>query len=254
MVKSYAYQAQGDWLSAQAERDLPYLRRSFDMNRDPYIAAQLRDMEKSESQRREEQTGGSSMVQADKLSFVLKPPKHIRKASDRASFSKKWNAEQRASSSLNKHRNNTPPITSNPSTYPTTQAQENIMSERNGNAPVKIHEDGSLKIKIWNNQLPDGNFKPSARVTKPYKDRETGEWRETQNLNSDDMLKLSQLAGEARQTMRQIDQENRDHRREETQSHGLERQHKAMMENSAPRQENQPKPTRTRSRSRSPEI
>ena len=52
MVKSPANEVYGDWLSYEAQMALPTVKRDFDMNRDPHIAAQLRDMDKTEAERR----------------------------------------------------------------------------------------------------------------------------------------------------------------------------------------------------------
>lgn len=52
MVKSFASEVFGSWLSFDAQMRLPNVRRAFDQNRDPMIAAQMKDMEKTESERR----------------------------------------------------------------------------------------------------------------------------------------------------------------------------------------------------------
>jgi hypothetical protein len=59
----------GSWLSTD---HLPPLRRQFDMNRDPLIARQILDMEKTEAQRREDQRA------SEHAKPELKPNPHIR--------------------------------------------------------------------------------------------------------------------------------------------------------------------------------
>ncbi len=87
----------GPWLSNEAVARLPPVRREFDQSRDPFIAKQLRDMEKTEAERREEQTGrGSAMVKQDQPIASLKPPREIGREADAQKFRARWLAEQRA--------------------------------------------------------------------------------------------------------------------------------------------------------------
>ncbi|MBI1208202.1 MAG: hypothetical protein GC191_13065 [Azospirillum sp.] len=86
---SAARDIDGPWLSPPATMRLPALRRSFDLNRDPYVALQLADLEKSEQQRREESAGRASN---DKPAPALKPPRHQRGDADRQG----WLTAQRA--------------------------------------------------------------------------------------------------------------------------------------------------------------
>ena len=52
----------GPWLSNAAVARLPGVRRDFDQSRDPFIAEQMRDLKRTETERREEQSGrGSTM-------------------------------------------------------------------------------------------------------------------------------------------------------------------------------------------------
>ena len=100
MVRSYANQAQGGWLSDQVQAALPNLNRQFAENRDPLAARQLADTGKSEKQRRDEQSSGgaandkaqSQRRKTDKPAPALKPPPHMRgqtgwlRAQQRAAF------------------------------------------------------------------------------------------------------------------------------------------------------------------------
>lgn len=67
---------------------------SFEAASDPFLAAQRRDLEKSEGQRREESGSGSMMVKRQRLSPKLRP-KHDH-APIRASFNQAWFQEHRA--------------------------------------------------------------------------------------------------------------------------------------------------------------
>lgn len=80
----------GEWLERNA---VPNMRRQFDLNRDPYIAMQLLDLEKTEHQRRTETAGG--MMQSDPPAPHLRPPPNIRDPVDQDMFNSKWLAAQR---------------------------------------------------------------------------------------------------------------------------------------------------------------
>ncbi len=65
------------WLSNEAMARLPPLRKEFDMNRDPMLADQLKDLELSEADRRRAQTEQSGRSgKKDQPKLELKPP-HI---------------------------------------------------------------------------------------------------------------------------------------------------------------------------------
>lgn len=94
----------GPWLSNAAVARLPPVRREFDQSRDPFIAKQLRDMEKTEAERREEQAGrGSAMVKQEQPIADLKPPRKIGREADAQRFRARWLAEQRAAA-MDPHR------------------------------------------------------------------------------------------------------------------------------------------------------
>lgn len=52
MVRSATEQRVGSWLGYSAQMRLPDMRGDFAANRDPYIAVQIVDMDKTESERR----------------------------------------------------------------------------------------------------------------------------------------------------------------------------------------------------------
>lgn len=56
---SAARDIMGPWLSRESMESVPDVRRNFDLNRDPYIARQLRDLDLPESKRREDQASGA---------------------------------------------------------------------------------------------------------------------------------------------------------------------------------------------------
>lgn len=75
-------------------RELRALRVPFDHARDPYISAQLKAMEKTEAQRREEGGRGSMMVKRHRPFPELRPRNEDRPI--RAAFNQAWFREQRA--------------------------------------------------------------------------------------------------------------------------------------------------------------
>ena len=86
----------GPWLSEQARETLPNLRRQFELNRDPMVRDQLRDLALSEAERREGNAGrGSAMVKRDRPSAEPHPPPEMRRSAERTSFSDRWLVEQR---------------------------------------------------------------------------------------------------------------------------------------------------------------
>lgn len=69
------------------------VRPEFDRNRDPYVRAQLKAMEKTESQRRGESGRGSGMVRLHRPFPELRPK--YEQGPIRASFNQAWLKEQR---------------------------------------------------------------------------------------------------------------------------------------------------------------
>lgn len=81
MVKSYADKVNGYWLGEQAAA--LGLRMQFERNRDPLMARQLDDAQKSEAERRravanENPPSQQNKRNVDKPTRTLKPPAHMR--------------------------------------------------------------------------------------------------------------------------------------------------------------------------------
>lgn len=65
------------------------------------------------------------------------------------------------------------------------------------NQPVSTVRDGVLKVTIWKNERGEDNKAfYSANLSKSYKD-DADEWKETDSLNTDDLLKVSNLMHQA---------------------------------------------------------
>jgi len=86
----------GQWLSPEAVNRLPKVRRSFDLNRDPYIRAQMLGQPvRQEKSRSDASGGGSTMVKRDKPAPAYVPPRELRSPVVRRDFQNRWLAEQR---------------------------------------------------------------------------------------------------------------------------------------------------------------
>lgn len=84
---SHARDIKGPWLNTEVLNRTPQVHRAFDESRDPMIARQMRDLEKTESQRRGESDGPVRQAEKpaarqDKPELALKPPPHMRGRAD----------------------------------------------------------------------------------------------------------------------------------------------------------------------------
>lgn len=84
----------------------PQSRESFDNARDPLIAAQKRDLGKTEAQRRFELSRrsdeGSGMIRREQPRPVLKPSPALSMGPDRAAFNRAWSDEHHEARKKNK--------------------------------------------------------------------------------------------------------------------------------------------------------
>lgn len=106
------------------------------------------------------------------------------------------------------------------------------------NRPVATHRDGTISIKVWRNFARDGRPVYSTTIQRTYSDPKTGEPRDSHSLSRDDLLKLPELAGEARRSIRHFQEQDRTQNREMEQPdrHGqtLADERDAAMANAAP--------------------
>ncbi len=63
------------------------------------------------------------------------------------------------------------------------------------NQPAAKIRDGVLSVTIWKNEREDDKAYYAVTLSKSYKDGEV--WKETDNLNADDLLKSSNLLQQA---------------------------------------------------------
>lgn len=107
-IGSYSYANRADLPGGEPSfyASAPKARESFDNARDPLIAAQKRDLGKSEAQRRFElsrrQDSGSDMIRRDQAKPVLKPSPALAMGPDRAAFNRAWSSEDRSARKKNR--------------------------------------------------------------------------------------------------------------------------------------------------------
>jgi hypothetical protein len=64
------------------------------------------------------------------------------------------------------------------------------------NKPFDEVTDGRLKFTIWKRESEKGPWYQGT-INNRYKDKTTGEWKDSDSFNEDDWLALAQLAEEA---------------------------------------------------------
>lgn len=149
-IGSYSYANRADLPGGEPGfyASAPKARDAFDNARDPLIAAQKRDMDKSEAQRRFELTrrdeSGSRMVQQDQPKPVLKPSPALSMGPDRLAFTRAWTDEHRAARKRDQDaRAETPPSMPLPPpqkirvTFGEIQAREDFIESRRTRAKRK---------------------------------------------------------------------------------------------------------------------
>lgn len=111
------------------------------------------------------------------------------------------------------------------------------MSNRNGTPPVATHRDGAVSAKVWRNHSQDGEAFYSVTLQRSYKDKQTGEFRDTASFQGTDLLKVQQLASQAYGTISRLRENDRQAARAEPEkANGLAAQRDQIMESSAPAQ------------------
>ncbi|WP_298983754.1 hypothetical protein [uncultured Roseibium sp.] len=98
------------------------------------------------------------------------------------------------------------------------------MSETQNNAPVAVHRDGAISVKIWRNEMETQPL-PFYSVTfqRTYTDNATNKPRETHSFNGTDILKVQQLASEAYRTVAHMRAQDRVHlQQDQNQQHALD--------------------------------
>jgi hypothetical protein len=105
------------------------------------------------------------------------------------------------------------------------------MSEEKKQAPLKTLRDGSVVIKLWQQDSKKGPF-VTATIGNTYKDPKTGEFKESRSFSENDLLKLQVMVPEARKEA--ILWKN--HFKEMERPQNLSQQRDEVMERAAPSQ------------------
>lgn len=64
------------------------------------------------------------------------------------------------------------------------------------NKPAFESRLGQIKVTVWANKK-DGKLLYSTSITKSYKDKETGDWKESSSYSRDDLPKIQELTRQA---------------------------------------------------------
>lgn len=75
-----------------------------------------------------------------------------------------------------------------------------MTTETNSKSPLQIFKRDAVRIKIWEQSYDNTSF-ATASVGKIYKDKQTGEFRESRSFDADDLQKLQEILPEANQEM-----------------------------------------------------
>lgn len=135
-----------------------------------------------------------------------------------------------------------------------TQRETDMSATKTTKGPIKTHSDGSIRLKIWRNEVSSGTPYFNVTIEKSYFEPESGKWRDTKLFSRDDMLKLQPLLNEAYQTIRQEQALDREYARTQTQETepGLSAQRNAAMANASEPQHSGRQETDRESRPRRP--
>jgi hypothetical protein len=148
-IGSYSYANRADLPGGEPRfyANAPKTREAFDNARDPLIAEQKRDLEKSEAQRRFEQSrrtdSGSDMIRRDQPKPVLKPSPSLSMGPDRAAFSRAWWDEHRSARKKNPLPDVPPPAIPVPPSsqvrviFAEAEAREDFLENRRAQGKAK---------------------------------------------------------------------------------------------------------------------
>jgi hypothetical protein len=67
----------------------------------------------------------------------------------------------------------------------------------NGNRPVQTLRHRSIKATIWRNEGEKGQVFFNVVVSRSFRDKESGDWRETPSIGYDDLMNVAALMYEA---------------------------------------------------------
>ena len=76
-------------------------------------------------------------------------------------------------------------------------SEDQYANDEKGQPPLQTLRDGAVAVKLWRQESEEHGAFVSATVTRTYKDRETGDYRESHSLSGADMLRAQALLGDA---------------------------------------------------------
>lgn len=91
------------------------------------------------------------------------------------------------------------------------------MANSGHNRPIATYRDGRLKATLWGNQSKDGDTYYTVNLAKIYEDR-NGKMQETSSFSDTEILRVNELAKEARSHALHLRREQ-SMERKQTQSH-----------------------------------
>ena len=59
--------------------------------------------------------------------------------------------------------------------------------------PSKVYREGGVELAIWRNESSEGKEYFTFTIRKQYKDKNSGDWKESKALFFDDLLRLSAI-------------------------------------------------------------
>lgn len=128
------------------------------------------------------------------------------------------------------------------------------MTDTHNNEPYATLKDGAVRVKLWERGSGDKSF-VTASVYKIYKDKQSGQWKQTNSMGETDLLKLQAMIPQARQIIQEHKRERSAGRQQQAQPDAPEapeasEQNMEEARAQAMEKASKPEPKRSRSKSR----
>jgi len=79
---------------------------------------------------------------------------------------------------------------------PRPESRPGTLRTATGNRPVHTLRHRSLKVAIWRNETDKGPMF-NVNIVRSWRDKESGEWKDTQSIGYDDLMNVAALMYEA---------------------------------------------------------
>jgi mannose/cellobiose epimerase-like protein (N-acyl-D-glucosamine 2-epimerase family) len=73
-----------------------------------------------------------------------------------------------------------------------------------GNKPVKKYRRSGIEVAMWRNESEKGEYYTYS-WNRSYKDKDSDEWKQTQNLRENDLIVLANLLMQATQDRNKVE-------------------------------------------------